>query len=85
MSDLVQGHEYRQHQNVIKNRTVRAGLELLCTFVVSLLLYTDCSLIESGNFYTIQIGVIGLYLIAVQTSCKTARNFTDLVCILKCI
>jgi hypothetical protein len=38
VSDLLEGYEYRQHQNVIKNGTVRANLELLCTFAVSLLL-----------------------------------------------
>jgi hypothetical protein len=48
---LVQGHEYRQHQNVIKNGTLRRNLELLFTFVVSFLVYTDCSLISSGDFY----------------------------------
>lgn len=71
---MVQGQEYRQHQNVIKNGIVRPNLELLSTFVVSLLDYTDCSLIASGNFYTIQIRVMGLYFAPsgshVQELCK---------------
>jgi hypothetical protein len=74
VSDLVQGREYRQHQNAIKNGTVRANLEIHCTFVVSPQLYSDCSLIASGNFYAIQIRVIGLYSAQVAPTDKSCTN-----------